>query len=557
MIFASFAEMVSLATVLPFLGALSAPERLFSNTWIQYFLVSPLGLRQPADLLLPITFIFALLAFLSGVVRFLLFWVQTRLSHAIGADFSLDMYKRTLYQSYSVHVSRNSSEVIAGISTKAKAIIGGTLLPVMTMLSSLVILSAIFITLLIIEPLITSVALSGFVFIYGIVILLAKKQLFINSQLISDGQTKVIKVLQEGLGGIRDVLLDGTQMTLCKQYEVVDAQLRKAIANVQIISVSPRYAVESLGMVLISLLACMLTFRTTGMASAIPVLGVFAMGAQKMLPMLQQCFAGWASIKGSQALLSDALELMEQPLMENSFCETEIKFQREIVFRSVSFAYSPEGAKILQNFDLSIAKGARVGVVGSTGSGKSTFLDVLMGLLKPSEGQILVDGLEITDFNQRAWQRHIAHVPQSIFLYDASVGDNIALTGIGDGLDPDRVRTAAAKAQIEKFIDSLEDKFATKVGERGVRLSGGQRQRIGIARALYKQADVLVLDEATSALDNETERKFMEAIDAIEDGLTTIIVAHRLSTLRNCDQIIELEAGKIKRVGSYEEIIGV
>jgi ABC-type multidrug transport system fused ATPase/permease subunit len=556
MIFASFAEMLSLAAVLPFLGALTAPEKLFSHSWIQFTLVNPLGLRQPAELLLPITFLFALAAFLSGVTRFLLLWVQTKLSHAIGADFSLEMYRRTLYQPYSVHVLRNSSEVIAGITTKAKAIVGGTLLPVMTILSSTVLLCTISVTLLSIEPFVTSMALTGFIFIYMIAILVTGSRLLKNSLQINESHTNVIKILQEGLGGLRDVLLDGTQEIHCKQFEIVDARLRNAMANVQIISVSPRYAVESLGMVLISLLAYMLTMRSGGISSAIPILGVFAMGAQKMLPLIQQSFAGWASIRGGQASLGDALDLMEQPLSVNINSDAGIEFRREIVFRKVSFTYAAEGAEILSSIDLSITKGSRVGIVGSTGSGKSTFLDVIMGLLKPTGGQILVDGVEITDTNRQAWQKHIAHVPQNIFMYDSSVGDNIALTGIGDGSDPDRVRTAAAKAQIEDFIDSLVDKFATRVGERGVRLSGGQRQRIGIARALYKQADVLVLDEATSALDNETEHKVMEALDAMEEELTTIIVAHRLSTLRNCDQIIELEAGMIKRVGSYEEIIG-
>ena len=278
------------------------------------------------------------------------------------------------------------------------------------------------------------------------------------------------------------------------------------------------------------------------------------MGAQKMLPLLQQSFAGWASIRGGQASLSDALDLMEQPLSVNINGDAGIEFRREIVFRKVSFAYAAEGAEILRSIDLSITKGSRVGIVGSTGSGKSTFLDVIMGLLKPSGGQILVDGVEITDANRQAWQRHIAHVPQNIFLYDSSIGDNITLSG--ESVNLERVRSAAAMAQIEEFIDSLDEKFATSVGERGVRLSGGQRQRIGIARALYKNADLLVLDEATSALDNATESKVMQAIDGMGGNLTTIIVAHRLSTLANCDQIIELEAGRIKRIGRYEDIFG-
>lgn len=503
---------------------------------------------------MPITFLFAIAAFVSGVTRFSLLWAQTRLSHAIGADFSLEMYRRTLYQPYSVHVTRNSSEVIAGISNKAKAIVGSTLLPVMTILSSTILLITIFITLLSIEPFVTFVALFGFSSIYILVIIATKKRLLEHGRQISEGQTNVIKILQEGLGGIRDVLLDGTQAIHCKLYESVDFKLREAVAKVQIISVSPRYAIESLGMVLISFLAYMLTLRSQGIASAIPILGAFAMGAQKMLPILQQCFSGWASIRGGQASLCDALDLMEQPISAHAGSDVPIEFRREVVFRNVSFAYSPDGPVILRDLNLTISKGAKVGIVGSTGSGKSTFLDVVMGLLKPTEGQILIDGVEITDANRQGWQRHIAHVPQNIFLYDSSISDNIALGG--SGVELERVRSATAMAQIEEFINSLDEKFATHAGERGVRLSGGQRQRIGIARALYKNADLLVLDEATSALDNATESKVMQAIDGMGGNLTTIIVAHRLSTLANCDQIIELEAGQVKRIGSYEDIVG-
>jgi ATP-binding cassette subfamily B protein len=203
-----------------------------------------------------------------------------------------------------------------------------------------------------------------------------------------------------------------------------------------------------------------------------------------------------------------------------------------------------------------LAKGQRIGIVGNTGSGKSTFLDVIMGLLPPTHGQFLVDDVAISDENRRGWQKHIAHVPQTIFLSDASVGENIALGVPKDEIDFERVRFAAQRAQIAEFIESLAQQYEARVGERGVKLSGGQRQRIGIARALYKHADVLVLDEATSALDHDTESKVMQAIDAMGNELTTIIVAHRRSTLRNCHQLLELEAGKIKRVGTYAEIVG-
>jgi ATP-binding cassette subfamily B protein len=210
---------------------------------------------------------------------------------------------------------------------------------------------------------------------------------------------------------------------------------------------------------------------------------------------------------------------------------------------------------VLRNLDLNIAKGSRIGIIGATGSGKSTLLDIVMGLLRPSEGSLEIDGQPITIENHRAWQAHIAHVPQDIFLADSTVEENIAFSVPKDQIDHERVRQAAQQAQIADSIDTWPKQYQTFVGERGVRLSGGQRQRIGIARALYKQADVIIFDEATSALDNETEQGVMQAIEGLSTELTILIIAHRLSTLRNCTQIVELGSCGILRTGSYQNIV--
>ena len=555
MIFASFSEMLSLAAVVPFLSILTSSDQASSH-WVVIHIVDFFGISDHNALLLPLTILFVITAFASSGMRFLLLLVQTRLSHAIGSDFSLEMYRRTLHQPFLVHVKRNSSEVISGISSKAKAIVSNILLPILTIISSSMLLCTILIVLLNIEPFVTLVALMGFTFIYLVIIYITKKTLLENSKQISEGQTNVIRILQEGLGGIREVLLEGTQDAHCDLYRSVDLPIRRAVANVQIISVSPRYGVEALGMMLIAVLAYVLTLRDSGIANAIPILGVFALGAQRMLPMLQQSYAGWTSIRSGLASLRDSLELLEQPLPEIGSDANKLNFNRDIVLRNISFGYSNTSPKILSGLTFTITKGMCVGFIGSTGSGKSTLLDVFMGLLVPTSGEILVDGVKISDMNRQAWQRNIAHVPQSIFLSDSTINDNIVLNGTQKEINLDRLTLASNKAQLSEFVDSLDDKFNTMVGEHGVRLSGGQRQRIGIARALYKRAELLILDEATSALDNETESKVMNAIDVMGDNVTIIIVAHRLSTLKNCDLIIELEAGQIKRAGSYEKIIG-
>jgi len=557
MIITSFAEVVSIGAVLPFLGALTAPEQIFVHPIAQP-LINMLKLTEPRQLLLPLTIIFAIAALFSGVMRLILLFVQTRLSYAIGADFSFSIYRRTLYQPYAVHVARNSSEVIAGISTKANNVVGNTLLPLAAITSSILLLISILLALLVIEPKVAISAFIGFGAIYAVVILTSRKALARHSQRINYESGRVIKSLQEGLGGIRDVLIDGTQATYCKIFRNADLPLRRAQANISIISSSPRYGIEALGMVLIAVLAYSLAGRSAGITSAIPILGAMALAAQRLLPVLQHGYSSWTMVRGGQASLSAALDLLDQflPAYVDGPAQSLMPFQNSIVLRKLKFQYAKDAPWIFQNgLSLNINKGSRIGFIGATGSGKSTLLDIIMGLLQPTSGSIEIDGVNITEQNYRGWQAHIAHVPQAIFLADTSIAENIAFCVPVEQIDHARVRQAAQKAQVAETIESWSEKYNTLVGERGVRLSGGQRQRIGIARALYKKADVIVFDEATSALDNDTEDAVMQAIENLGDELTVIIVAHRLTTLKNCTQVIELEDGRIKRNGSYIDVM--
>jgi ATP-binding cassette, subfamily B, bacterial PglK len=557
MICASLAEVVSIGAVLPFLGVLTAPERVFDHKLAQP-MIQALNLTEPKQLLLPLTVAFAVAALLSGVMRLMLLWAQTQISHAIGADFSISIYRRTLYQPYAVHVARNSSEVISGISGKANSLVHYVILPVLTILSSILMLITILVVLVAIEPRVAFAAFAGFGAIYAVVIFATRNRLARDGQRMSREQNQVIKALQEGLGGIRDVLIDGTQSVYCKIYRDADLPLRRAQANIQIIGIGPRFGIEALGMVLIAVLAYSLAGRPAGITSVIPVLGALALGAQRLLPVLQQAYSSWTAMSGGRASLSDALDLLEQPLPAHADAPlpAPIPFQRGITLNRVAFSYTPRGPNVLKELELSIPKGGRIGFIGSTGSGKSTLLDIVMGLLHPTEGSLEIDDVVITPQNYRAWQAHIAHVPQTIFLADTTIAENIAFGVPLELINHDRVRQAAQKAQIAQAIESWGNQYDTLVGERGVRLSGGQRQRIGIARALYKQADVIVFDEATSALDNDTERAVMQSIESLDNELTILIVAHRLTTLKNCNQIVELDDGGVKRIGTYINIVG-
>lgn len=555
MLLASFAEILSIGAVLPFLGVLTAPERVFANPAVQP-VIQTLGLTSSEQLLLPLTVAFCSAALIAGGMRLLLLWATTRLSFSTGAELSISIYRRTLYQPYAVHCARNSSEVISGISSKASNLTHNIIVPALMLISASVMLLVVLSALLTMEPVIALLAFGGFGSIYLFIIRLTRNKLLANSQCVARESVKTVKSLQEGLGGIRDVLIDGSQSTYCQTYAVSDLALRRAQGNSAFIGASPRYAMESLGMLLIAMLAYSIAQQPDGIGRAIPILGVLAIGAQRLLPALQQAYGSWTSIRGGQASLQDTLELLDQPLPDHAEQPNTqaLSFKHNISIKQLGFRYSPQTPYVLRQLDLVITKGDRIGFVGTTGSGKSTLLDIVMGLLPPTDGSIEVDGQSVTPTNSRAWQAHIAHVPQAIFLADSSIEENIAFGVPKELIDHDRVRKAALQAKIADSIESWPEKYQTVVGERGVRLSGGQRQRIGIARALYKQADVIIFDEATSALDSETEQAVMQAIEGLSQDLTLLIIAHRVTTLKNCTQIVELGNGGIKRIGSYQEL---
>jgi ATP-binding cassette, subfamily B, bacterial PglK len=555
MVVSSFAEVLSIGAVFPFLAVLTSPQYFYEQPIAKPFLTL-FDISSADQLLLPITILFIVAVLTASGVRMFLLWATIRLSFAMGADISLNIYRRTLYQSYAAHLSRNTSEIIDAISIKTNNIIYNVILSSIILVSSALLVGTILIALYLMNPMIALLVFGGFGSIYGVIITVTKIKILRDGQKVASESSRLIQNLQEGLGGIRDVLLDNSQEVYTKAYRATDQVLRRAQASSLFISQSPRFGMESLGMVLIALLAYSMSKEPSDVSTAIPLLGAFALGAQRLLPILQQSFYGWTNIRGMQPTIKVVLGLLDQPLPKSFDRKIElIKFNKSIRFSNVSFRYASSGNEVLNQFNLEIPKGSRVGFIGETGSGKSTVLDLLMGLLDPVSGSIEIDGVAISSQNKLAWQKHIAHVPQTIFLSDSSIAENIAF-GVEPGeIDFSRVERASKQAQISDMIEALPQQYETLVGERGSRLSGGQRQRIGIARALYKEADVIVFDEATSALDNETEEAVMSAIESLSNDLTILIIAHRVTTLKKCTQIVELSRGSIKRIGTYNQIM--
>jgi len=556
MFIASVAEVISIGLVLPFLGVLTSPEQIYQHSLMQYP-VQLLNITKPEQLILPLTITFISVAIFAGVIRLTLLYATTRLSFAIGADISIDVYRRTLHQEYSVHLLRNSSEVINGIVTKTHVVVKAGITPVLMLVSAIIMLVGIISTLLVINVQISFFAVVGFGVLYGVVIKFTRKKLKQNSKVVAYQSNAIVKSLQEGLGGIRDVLIDGSQEFYCTLYRKADLPMRRAAGDNMFISGSPKFVMESIGMSLIVILAYLLTQKQGGISAAIPILGALALGAQRLIPALQQAYSSYSAIQGSRSSNQDVLDLLNQPLpirtTQNQ--SIEIPFKKEIVLNNISFRYSKNTPWVLKNINLKITKGMHVGFIGATGSGKSTLLDIIMGLIPPTKGEIVVDNKAITLINRQAWRRHIAHVPQSIYLSDNSIEENVAFGIPKDEINKKRVEKSIKQAKIDELISESKDGYQAIVGEQGIRLSGGQRQRVGIARALYKQTDVLVFDEATSALDNNTELAVMKEVSELKRDLTVLIIAHRLSTLKNCDRIIRLNNNGSVDIGTYDEMI--
>jgi ATP-binding cassette subfamily B protein len=551
--FSSFAEIISITAIFPFFGALIEPEIIMKKPIVKPFLQF-FDIDNSSELALPVTIFFAIVVFLSTIIRVTYTWLSIRLSFGLGVDLSYDIYRRTLYQPYIIHISRNSSEIINGIHVKVSEVIFYILMPLMTFFSATLLTLSITVTLFIVTPSSALVSIAVLIILYGILIYNTKERLKFNSSLVAHESNNIIKNLNEGLSGIRDVIIDNSQDSFAKIYNALNFKLRRSQSSIQIISQVPNIILTSMGLLLLSFLAFFFN-QNGGFAKALPSLVVLTLGLQRLMPSIQQLYSSWSTIVGSQTSLKDVVNLFEQAYPDHLDIESNklIKFQNKIELNKIDFRYHKEKPYILKGIQLTIKKGERIGFIGKTGCGKSTLIDIIMGLLTPENGEIIVDGQRITKENCTSWQKNISHVPQSVFLSDNSIQQNIAF-GVKDELiDKEKVVFAAKQAQLAEAIDNLPENYQTLVGERGVQLSGGQCQRIGIARALYKNASIIILDEATSALDVETEKEVLSAIQSLNKDITIIMIAHRLNTLSFCDKIVELDQGNIVKITNVNE----
>jgi len=543
MLAAAAAEMAAIGAVLPFVAALAGTTAALP-AW-----AAP-GPRFGADPLLAASALLIAAAAAAAAMRLALL----RLSHTFAAGLAHEIgstiFARMLRQPYAAYLKRNSSDILSGIE-KIQTLVAGVLLPLVQAVTGLAIAAGIAAMLLLISPFGTAVGAGFVAAAYVLVSFAVRGRLERNSDALARLSRARIKEVQEALGGIRDILIERSQGQFEQRFRALDGQFRRAQAANLFIAAAPRYLIEAAGIGAVALIALAMSAGPGGLGAALPALGALALGAQRLLPLLQQAYFGWSQTAGNRHALADVVALMDMPTSEEAVAAGEggFAFERDIVLDGVSFEYGG-GGPALHRLSLRIPRGARIGIVGRTGSGKSTLLDLLMGLLDPDSGEIRIDGRRLDRSTKAAWQARIAHVPQSVYLADASIAANIAFGRAPGRVDMERVREAARLAQLDGFVAAQPEGFETPVGERGVRLSGGERQRIGLARALYKRAELLILDEATSALDDQTEAAAMAAIDGLGDRVTIVMIAHRASTLARCGRVVRLEGGRIAGDGA-------
>jgi ATP-binding cassette, subfamily B, bacterial PglK len=554
MVFGGFLEMANIGALVPFLGILASPESIRNYDWLNDFLFHVLKIDVQSSLIVLLTAVFCGVILLSAAFRVILLWLNTRLSHAIGNDFEVEVFRKSLYRPYHEHVAQNSSNILAGIE-KARST-SGALLSYLNITYVIVVSIFLMIAFLIVDPTVSLTTAGVLFLVYLIASLLSRRRLKENGTIMANLWNFRMKSIQESFGGIRDILLEGNQQQYCGYFGSINYRLKWATGSNTLIAQTPRLVVEPVGIIVIALFASLLSVQE-GFQEAIPTLGTLAFGAQRLLPLAQLAFIGWSGIKGTIPMLTDVFELIGQPI-RREFLEDQnerIDLKEKLVFEDVSFLYPTSSKEILKDISFSINSGSCIGIIGTTGSGKTTLLDLLLGLLYPSTGIISIDGRVIDQDLRKMWQKSIAHVPQDIYLADTSIVENIAFGLQRNEIDMQKVHQAAAQAQASEFINDLERGYDTKVGERGIQLSGGQKQRIGIARALYRGASTIIFDEATSALDETTENAVIEAINDLSNKITLFIVSHRITALRYCDEIIVLGSGKVVATGPYESII--
>ena len=551
-------EVVSLASILPFLSVATDPTQIQVNEWLNW-IYTTLGFTTTDGFLLALAGTALTALVVSNIWIATTLFVEYRFAISVCHGLSVRLLRHYLSQPYSFFLGRNSADFSKNILGETDAI-RPVFIASLEFSSKVIVTLAITVMLIVYDPLLALTVIVTFGVLYGIIYAIVNKRLFRLGEERVDTNKQRFQLASEALGAIKDVKLFGFERNFLERFVEPSRRFNACLANAVVTGKLPRYGLEVLAFGSVLVIAIYFLLRGEGLQRTIPVLGFYAFAGYRLMPNLQQVFLSYTTLRfGAPAVDNLYNELVSKTsaskqnahtvsshLDSEDAKKTVLPLNRELVFEDITFTYPGASRPTFKDLSLSIDAKSTIGIVGTTGAGKTTLVDIVLGLLQPEEGQILVDGVPLTSDNMRTWQNGLGYVPQQIFLTDDTIARNIAFGISQDEIDQDAVETAARIAKIHDFvIDELPEGYGTFVGERGIRLSGGQRQRIGIARALYHNPAVLVFDEATSALDNETEAAVMEAINELVGSRTILIIAHRLATLDACDRLLRVQDGRV------------
>lgn len=552
-------EIVSIGSILPFLSALLNPN-FFEQSFFGFEIKELLGNKNKNEMISLALVIFVTIIVISSIFKTFLLWITTKFNANIGIDIANKVFIKLIAYPYEEYIQQSSDKLISDIANKVTAVIFSVIFPTLLFLSTVIQIFGIIVLLLFVNSLLVSYLILFFLIFYLLTFLFVKKKLFKNSKIIADEESYLIKYIQEGLGGKREITINNLHSFFIEKFKGSNRLLRVAQSRNNFLGILPRYVIEALAIIVVAFIFYYLLFNFMSekpQGEVLALIGLLALSGQKLLPLTQQTYTSLSRVMGSRDSLKSIVNILNLKFEKKSYIKDfnqNLNFNKIISLKNITYEYE-KNKKIINNLNIEIGKGSKVGIIGKTGSGKSTLIDIIMGLLNPTEGKIYIDDQIINNDNLQDWQKHVAHVPQNIFLNDDTITNNVAYGINPNFIDMNLVKKSIKDADLLDYVSNLENGLDTIIGERGIKLSGGQKQRLAIARALYKQASLIVFDEATSALDVQTESNVMSVIKNFSVKVTIIIVAHRLETLKFCDILYEVSNGKIINAGNFDELI--
>jgi ABC-type multidrug transport system fused ATPase/permease subunit len=558
----AFLDMLGVASILPFMAVLANPELVHTNTILNTAFISShyIGILTTDQFLFTLGIIVFVLLVTSLAFKALTIYAQTRF--VVMREYSIGkrLVEGYLHQPYSWFLNRHSADLGKTILSEVNTVIHSGMQPLMNLIAQSIVALALLILIIIVDPILSIIVGTVLGLTYAGIFFIMSGLLKRLGQTRIDANKERFATVSEAFGAAKEVKVSGLEQAYIQRFAKPAEIFAKGHATANVIARLPRFALEAIAFGGMLLIIIYLMAKSKNFAGVIPIIALYAFAGYRLMPALQQIYQAFTQLRFTgpalDALCKDLNSLQLSNIHQGHL--NPLPLSQGITLNNVSYRYPNASHLALRNINLTIPAHSTVGFVGATGSGKTTTVDVILGLLEPQEGSLSVDGQPITAANLRKWQRAIGYVPQNIYLADDSVAANIAFGINATDIDQLAVERAAKIANLHKFVSNDMSKgYATTVGERGVRLSGGQRQRIGIARALYHDPQILILDEATSAMDNLTEKAVMEAVNNLGHNITIILIAHRLSTVRQCDQIYLLEKGELKAQGTFEELTQV